>query len=469
MIKKLVSLALVGAMSISMLTGCGVNDLKYLNYSKDLSSITQYSFENSTQINVSEAVAGKEYNADFTIDGDANLDDLQSMYMSFNLLFKVNDMGIENPMNFKIVDNKLYVSKNSLLEAIALAQIIEGTSEAKIMQEVYDNDLSDVDYILLSDLGDVYKDMTYDEMTDNAYNYLTKAFKGFDTKLITKTSNGYSIELTSDSVMTFIKSLVTYLSENKELVFDETVDYVVNIYSNMEIEGLTEEDKQAMFTELKESRQDFYDFVDEAVIFLAYGELDSYIDMIDGSKIKDEINKQGNTYKEKATADIVVQGVEMGSLVSNTTITPKDIEKTSIEGNILAVEELENLLNAAEDRINPVQKLELEWYSGDIQDTDAMVTSTRVEGNTDFDIQPYTIIDGRIYLPLRYIGEAFGEEVSWDDATKTAYIVRGTEKIEMTGALVDSKTMVKVRDFEKLGYKVGFVQNESSSVATISK
>jgi len=98
-----------------------------------------------------------------------NLEDLESMYMSFDLLFNVNDMAIENPMNFKIVDNKVYVSKNSLLEVITLARILESDSEAKVMQEVYDNDLSDVDYILLTDLGDVYKDMSYKEMSDNGY------------------------------------------------------------------------------------------------------------------------------------------------------------------------------------------------------------------------------------------------------------------------------------------------------------
>nr|WP_312578641.1 copper amine oxidase N-terminal domain-containing protein [Sedimentibacter sp.] len=466
MIKKLTSMALVGIMSFSMLTGCGVNDLGYLKYSRELSDITEYSFENSTTINVSEEAAGEEYNVDFTLNGEANLEDLKSMYMSFDLLFDINDMGIENPMNFKIADNKVYVSKNSLLEIVNFAKIMKSDSEAKIMQEVYDNDLKDADYILLTDLGDVYKDMSYKEMSDSAYDYLTKAFKGFDSKLITKTSKGYSVELSSENALTFVKSLVDYLSENKALVFDESVNYLVDIYSNMEVEGLTEEAKQEMFTEIKESRQDFYDFVDEAALVLDSGELDSYLDMVDGSKIKSEVYKQGKSHKEKIEGKAVFKGVEMGNFVSETTITPKNIEKTSIEGNIVAVEELEKLLDSAENRINPVQTLELEWYPGD---TSAMVTSTRIEGNTDFNIQPYTIVDGRIYLPLRYIGEAFGEEVSWDDAAKTAYIVRGAEKIDMTGIIVDSKTMVKVRDFEKLGYKVGFVQNENSSVATISK
>lgn len=35
---------------------------------------------------------------------------------------------------------------------------------------------------------------------------------------------------------------------------------------------------------------------------------------------------------------------------------------------------------------------------------------------------PQQIIDGRFMLPLRAVGEALGEPVNWDSATKTAYI-----------------------------------------------
>lgn len=54
-------------------------------------------------------------------------------------------------------------------------------------------------------------------------------------------------------------------------------------------------------------------------------------------------------------------------------------------------------------------------------------------GQTTFNINgkdvtpevPQQIIDGRFMLPLRAVGEALGEQVNWDGATKTAYI--GTE------------------------------------------
>lgn len=466
MFKKLVSLTLVGLMSISMLTGCGVNELGYLNLSKELSNVTEFSFENSTQIEFLEEILGEEYIIDLGLNGVANLEDLESMYMSFDLLVKINDIEIKKPMNFKIVDNNVYLSTNALLEVVALEEAFNGTTKSeKVIEELYNNDLKDVEYILLSDLGFEYENISYKEMSDSAMKYLTKTFKGLDSKLITKTSKGYSIELTSESALVFVKNLITYLSENKELVFEETVKYLENLYSSIKIEGVTEEDIAEMIVELKEGKQEFYDFIDGAVLIAESGELDSYSDMVKGSKIKDEIYKERNRYKEISEVELVYEELNSFKIKSNTTITPKKVEKTVITDSIMA-EDLEVLYNKAENKVNPIKEMELSWADGDVE---AFIINTRLDENDDIDEQPYTIIDGRIYLPLRYICETFGEEVLWDDAIKSAYIVRGSEKTSMTGVLLDSKTMIKVRDFEKLGYKVEFEKKDGLSIVTIIK
>jgi len=53
--------------------------------------------------------------------------------------------------------------------------------------------------------------------------------------------------------------------------------------------------------------------------------------------------------------------------------------------------------------------------------------------------------------------------------TRKAYVIRGNEKIDMTGVIVDSRTMVKVRDFEKLGYKITYTLDGDFSTAVIEK
>lgn len=465
--KKSVSLLLVVLMSITMLTGCGVNDLGYLNLSKEIADVTEFEFDNNTKITVSKEIAEKNYNIDMNLKGEANLTDLDAMYTSFDLQLKFNGIGIENPVNFKIADNKLYVSKSALLEIAELEkELEENQAYKKVMEELNKKDLKDIEYVMLTDLGETYKDTTYKEMSDKAFDYIKTAFKGFDSKLISKTSKGYAMELTSEGALAFVESLVKYLSENKELVFDETVKYVEAIYTSIDMEDVSEEEMQEMIQAMKESRQDFYDFVDGAAEMLKTSEINTYLDMVKGSSIKEELSKEGSSYKDKLDAKLVYEGVEMGTIASSTTITPAKVEKEAVKGKVITVEELEALYNTTENLVNPIKKMELEWYSDSM---DAQVKNTRLEGNSSYDFKEYTIIDGRIYLPLRYVCETFGEQVEWDNAARKSYIVRGTEKIDMTGTIINSQTMVKIRDFEKLGYKVNYNQVDGVSTAVIEK
>ena len=66
------------------------------------------------------------------------------------------------------------------------------------------------------------------------------------------------------------------------------------------------------------------------------------------------------------------------------------------------------------------------------------------------------LIDGSVYLPLRQIMENCGYEVSWDGEARKAYVTVDGKKIEMTGVIVNDRTYVKIRDFEKLGATVDY-------------
>lgn len=472
--KKAISLLLIGLMMILTMTGCSTNELGYLNLSKEIGNLTQYEFNNSTQIEVSKTVAGEDYNIDLDLEGVANIEDLNSMYMNLQLMFKINEMGNELPINFVISDNKVYVSKNAILELVRLEEKLSGTVEnQKVIDELFNVELKDKDYILISDLGEynngIEYETTYEGMYDSARDYLTKAFKGFDSKLVSKINNGYSIELTSASAVDLIERLIKYVSENKDLVFDETVKYLESIYEDIniqELEGMTEADKDAEIEELKASRQEFYDFIDEAVLFIESEDFKTYENMFDRSKFKEEIYKKGSSYVQNIQGELVVADVIAGNLKTSTEIVPADVERTSITENIITIEELDSLQTKIENKINPVNKVEISWYP---ESFGADITKYRMDGNVGWDYQSYALIEERVYLPLRYIGESFGEEVEWDDANKKAYVIRGSEKIDMTGVLIDNKTMVKVRDFEKLGYKIGFVQVDDLSTATIEK
>lgn len=481
--KRIISAILIGLMLITTLAGCGTNELGYLNLAKEISSLTQYGFNNKTSVVLSKDLVGEEYNVDFEIDGEVNMDNLNDLYGTMDFTFKINDIGIGNPINIKFADNKVYISKNAVIEIIKYEKMLNGTEEyGKIAEELYNNDLKDIDYIVIDSQAFMYgfnqglseeflempeEEIAYSEMYDYAHQYITKAFKGFDTKLIKKVQNGYSFELTPESTLEFAKSLVAYLNENREVVFDETIKYLENIYSLLVEDEFTLEEKEAAIAEIKESRQDFYDFIDEAVLFMEETkELELGAFMFDDSIIKVEVYKEKDSYKEVIDSEIVYENASMGKLKSTTIMIPKNVEKVSVTGNTITLEEMEKAYTKAENKVNPVQKIELQWYADSFN---AEITKYRLRGTADWDYQPFVIIEDRVYLPLRYIGESFGEEVGWDNVNKKAYVIRGEEKIDMTGVLVNSKTMVKIRDFDKLGYKIEYNQVDGQSIATISK
>ncbi|WMJ78231.1 MULTISPECIES: copper amine oxidase N-terminal domain-containing protein [unclassified Sedimentibacter] len=484
--KKLISMLLIGLMTIIPLTACGTNEIGYFELSKEINDIKQYEFNNTTKIYVPEELAGESYDIDFKLEGEVNLEDLDSIYLDMNADIKVNDVENNLPINLVVSDNKMYVSKAIILEVLKLSEEFGSEPENKeVMDALYNVELKDVEYIMLYDFGEYYsenyssfyediyasKDI-YEDMYDPSINYLKTAFKGFDSDLVKKISGGYSIELDPENAVEFIKKLVKYADENRETIFDETVKYVEGIFDYISADqmGISEEEKEEFLEELKGSRQDYYDFLDEAVLFIeADIETDEFkksMEMVDGSSIKEEIYKKGKSYIQAIEGSLVLEGVNSGNFELKTEVTPADVEKKELPEDSITVDEFEKLHNATEDRINPVNKIELTWYP---ESYSADIVKYRLDNTSEYDYETYTLIDERVYLPLRYIGESFGEEVEWDDANKKAYIVRDGQKTDMTGVLVDSTTMVKIRDFEKLGYKIDYIQEDGISTATIIK
>lgn len=72
----------------------------------------------------------------------------------------------------------------------------------------------------------------------------------------------------------------------------------------------------------------------------------------------------------------------------------------------------------------------------------------------------YIIKEDRLYLPLRATCEGLGYEVKWDELEEKAYVVnKAGEEVDMTGMVVDDRTYIKVRDFEKIGLSVEYTES----------
>ena len=486
MIKRKISILLAALMLLSVLTGCSPNELGYLDLSMEINNQTQYEFESLIQIEVSKFVsnADKDTKIDLSISGEANIEDLGSQYLNMDIMLKINGVENEKPIKLIVTDNKYYISKNVLLEVLKLQDEFGSEDYSSMVVEKLLEELKDTEYILLADIENIFDSgikisrdgYSYTALLDSAKEYLKAAFKNFDSQLIKKTSKGYAIELTSKSAADFIERLIKYIGKNKEQVFDETVKFADKMFDAavaMSLEENTENEKEAAMEELKAMRYNFYDFIDEAVLLVESGEYKEiygdFRDMFDRSYLKNEIYKDGGKYGQNVQGELIYEDFIIGNIKSNTVLTPKTVKKVSVTEKSISLEEMGELYDSLEDRYNPVETIEISWNGYGSPEDNAEISEYRADGKYDWSYKPYVIIENRVYLPLRYISETLGEEVQWDDVNKKAYVVRESEKIDMTGILSDNLTMVKVRDFEKLGYIVEFEQDEDWSTATIRK
>ncbi|GEM_PF-602089 len=494
MIKRKISLFLAVFMLISMLAGCNVNEIGYMNLSAEMNKLTQIEIKNSTQIEIPKEITGKDVNSklDIDIQGEANIDDFNKAYLNLNIKFELDGKGNTSPIKFMMIDNKFYVSKNILSEMLKFRDDLNlelDETEVLIAEKLVE-ELKDVEYIVLpnqygisgmeelknSNISVTYKDNK--AIIESAKKYLTNAFKGFESKFIKKTGNGYIMELNAKDVWSFVSRLVKYISENKELIFDETIKYLETVYANMEIkEGAEAVDTKSAIEEFKALKEDFYKGIDEIYKSIETmetedkEELDKIINMFGQSYLKNEIYKEGNTYGQKIDAKIIVEGILSGSIKSKTTISPKAVKNALAPNKAITTEEIDELNKKLENKYNPVKIIEISWYR-DYPEDGADIDIYRANGNADYTNQPYVMKDGRIYLPFEDIFEVLVEKNQWywsAENNRAYFLLSDGQEFYMEGLTINGEAMIRVKDFEQLGFTVEYIQGEDFSLARIIK
>ncbi|HBY20621.1 MAG: hypothetical protein A2Y24_08500 [Clostridiales bacterium GWE2_32_10] len=92
------------------------------------------------------------------------------------------------------------------------------------------------------------------------------------------------------------------------------------------------------------------------------------------------------------------------------------------------------------------------------------VTPEAISYDDTLDIK---VIDDYSYLPARKVVEILGDEINWDVIQKKAYVVVNGQNIYLDGVIINDHTYIKVRELEKLGYKVNW--NEATREVEIQK
>ena len=234
-----------------------------------------------------------------------------------------------------------------------------------------------------------------------------------------------------------------------------------------QVMALTEEELVEMGAELDmlaEEMQVFTDEVNQVVTDMKEVlTTDAAGIVLDAISYKYTLLKEDKAYISDEIVAVTWNGQDVLRVTSRAKMQATKI-RLFVPANYVSMNQVAANLEKLEDKYNPVRGAELYWFPADQSDT-AYLSALRADfglfsGYSQEYVSYEITADGRLYLPLRAICDVLGEDVQWDNAAKIASVVTGGESVPMEGMIVDSRTYIKVRDFEKLGYTVEYLGDE---------
>ncbi|KXL52651.1 hypothetical protein CLNEO_20600 [Anaerotignum neopropionicum] len=510
--KKLAAL-LCAVMCITAFTGCSSTELGYLQMSADLMNKMEVC-EASGKVNVDVDVdAMKEYITDISKAAgytsemiDDSLESLKDIkgkksavldyaikmdmnnldyYLDMDVTYdgKKYDMG---DMYYAMKDG-IYVSGNTLWGAYQLiADMAEADDTSYILNENFAKDLKAaldqskyIKLMSMKDLGLTDEEIAkmvpeggFGDLYASVMDFYKNAFSGFTTNMVSEVSGGYKIQADGKAVAQLFIDLLDYVGNNPDTVLAATTTYMMDV---MKVMNSSEEEVaafkaqmdalQADTASIKAGANSIKLIVQQAIASASVSKV------LNSFNYEATITKEGAGLNSKETFGITNGSKSVLKVTSNGTVKAGS-GKVTMPISSVSVDAFEAKMEALTEKYNPVTAVTVLWgWEGD---SEAMLTKERAEdsffsGTSDDDITEYAIQDGRVYLPLRVICEAMGETVEWNNAEKTAYIVRTDGKTAMKGIIQDGKSFISVRDFEKLGYVVEYQAVDGLKQATLTK
>ena len=292
-----------------------------------------------------------------------------------------------------------------------------------------------------------YQNMVYDYI-----DYLNEhSFAAYKPDIFSRSGSKYTMTISGDEFYPVVSGFIEYIITNYPEILQDTRDFI----ADYDLEWLTEAlgvDKQEIldgFDEMMEYDLDMdYDELAAAQLVINSGVM-----MFDGSSYEVSLEKKsGNRYKSEADMNIVMTAIDETMTMSVTSSMTIDASATITpdipDSGVMDYNELMNTFS-------PVS-ISASIYAPDgftVWDKSYDVSLLNESGYTEV-----TLInrDNSYYLPLRQVGELLGEDVNWDQDEKVAYVLVNSERVELTGFIVDGRTYVKLRAFEKIGYTVNW-------------
>ena len=497
--KKLAAL-LCAVMCITAFTGCSSAELGYLQMSADMMKNLAVC-EASGKVNVDLDVdAMRDYIADIseaTGTADEETEELlkeleafegkksavvdYTLKMNMDTLEYYLDMGVTyegkkydmGELYFGMTDG-IYLSSKTVWGMYELVKDFGGIEadsylldenfvkefKATLDENKYINIMSPDEMGLTEEeLANAIPEGGFGDLYESVFEFYKNAFSGFTTNMVSEVSGGYKVQADGDAVAKLLVDLIDYVGNNFETVIDATTTYMMDV---MKFTEVSEEEIAAFKAEMdavkseSETIKAQTDYLKQMVEMAV--EEPGLSDILDSLAYEATVTKSGSTFDYKEAFSITHDSNSVLKVTSNNKMKAGS-GKVVMPTTGISTADFDEKMFDLEEKYNPVTGVSVLWgWEGD---SEAILTKERAEESFftesyDEDITEYVVKDGRAYLPLRVICEALGETVEWNNAEKTAYVVREDGKTEMSGVLQDGKSFISVRDFEKLDYIVEF-------------
>lgn len=450
--KKLMSCMLAIGMAASV-TGCSTEEIGFYNLLREYNLVAvdqDMVVEGSANV-LYESHRGSENNETYTGDVRFNIVVDRSEY-----LIKIELEILENGVSRMVTDAIISPDVGVLVKVNALGLINQMGGASDFVAEI---DSVGDKYVRLYDsfpkeqLEEIMLQLEYRE-GQTYVDLLTSYLSGFESNLFSSTDNGYVFEITSADIEPLLTSLVSYCSENVLELIDLLVD--TNNVAISSGSDVAQGELELAITMLKAEPDALVESLNEELKnSLAFYKM---LDISEDTFLRVELMSEGDGLSVAVNA---LLGIDSSHIPDYYTLDC-DVDFRMTDGVVVDVP-VESDVIALNPQLETMHSAIITWRSS----SDEAFMS--IGGNGGVDADAYSLgdelqlefVNGNTYIPVRKVGQALGENVQWDEANRTAGVEKDGEFIPITGFIKDGSTFVKVRDFEKLGYTVGYSYNDS--------
>ncbi|WP_026476924.1 copper amine oxidase N-terminal domain-containing protein [Alkaliphilus transvaalensis] len=478
--KKKVSVVVATILILAVLVGCSPVELEMYRLTNEINRLDSTKVSGEIEISMSGSIIdvlellNPEFKQMYDLtqnlvirySGQSSLSQNKA-HLAFE--YKTQKDGAFKPLTEIIVDQDILYIKVSEIGNLVVDQVANNDD---VTAQLIEGFLVDTDYIKI-DLKELDENYVSDQkrlVKINEYlsEGLIEAFDGFESGIVYKEGNKYIYELKAKTVFSLLEDVLVYILDNTEKIANaigKTIDgmddgdyqYLVESFGYNNSKEVLKKDINKGFSMLLEEQdtiltsfEEFNHEINQSGVLEKLGET--------GIKYSlEKIDAKSYGVEQEITIDFKDEGsdllIKIKQQAKIEAVDSVDI-KVPTEGVLDLLQELDfgNIVFDDSNFFLLVIEVEDGSYVG-VSATDGY------EGTIDIHVS-----DNTTYLPLRAIGEILNEDVSWNNDKKVPFVTKGDTVIELTGIVVEGRSYIKVRDFEKLGYIVDWVPETKSVV-----